>query len=156
MLYLFYNLPDKKTNIALRLIMKKYYLPIFLLSLFILNFCTTEPEQDNPRYTNFIIKVDKISVPDTISINDSLSINFWGLIGYDGCHQFKEFETRLIGNDLHMTLWGTKPNFETACPAVIVYLDGKEYKSTFEQIGNYEIIIHQPDNSLLIESLVVR
>jgi hypothetical protein len=135
--------------------MKKVHQVVFLLGFIILNYCTTEPDQDDPRYASFKIKVDKISIPDTISSSDTLTLKFWGLVGTDGFHKFEEFETKLIGNDLHITLWGTKPNFETACPTVMVYLDGKEFKTTINQSGNYRIIIHQPDNSLLIESLVV-
>lgn len=134
--------------------MKKLTLIVFSF-LIILNSCTTEPDEENSKYTLYKIKVNEISLADTISVGDSLSVKFWGLVGTDGCHKFEEFETKLIGNDLHITLWGTKPNFETACPAVMVYLDGKEFKTTFNQSGNYKIIIHQPDNSLLIESLVV-
>lgn len=135
--------------------MKKLPKMVFLLGLIIFNYCSTEPDQDDSRYTSFKIKVDKVLIPDTISSSDTLTVKFWGLVGTNGCHEFKEFETRLIGSDLHITLWGARPNFETGCPDVMVYLDGSEYKTTFQQSGNYRIIIHQPDNSLLIESLVI-
>ena len=136
--------------------MNKIFLTIFVLSLIIFNYCSTEPESEQERnYIDFIIKIDKITFQDTLSVNDTLTIQFYGLVGYDGCHQFKEFETSQNSSEIHITTLGTKPNFETICPTVMVYLDGKEFKTIFQQIGNYKIIIHQPDNSLLIESLVV-
>lgn len=115
--------------------------------------CSTDPEES--KYITYKIKVDKISHPDTLNINDTLSIKFWGIVGFDGCHDFKNFEANIQNNEINITVWGTKPNYDTACPAVIVYLEGKEYKTLLQQTGNYKIIINQPDNSTLESSLIV-
>ncbi len=128
----------------------KYFF-VFIL-LFSLNFCSTEPEQD---YVSFKIKVDKLILPDTISVNDTLVIKFYGTVGPDGCHKFKRFEVTEKQGEIHFTAWGTRPNFDTACPAVMVYLEGKEYKTKLTEPGSYKIFVHQPDNSVLIDSITV-
>ncbi len=115
--------------------------------------CSTEPEND---YLDFKIKVDKLTHPDTVSVNDSLAILFDGFVGSDGCHRFTHFEVNEKVNELQITVWGSKPNFDTVCPAVIVNLDGKEFKTLFKQIGIHKIVIHQPDNRLLIDSVFVQ
>ena len=115
--------------------------------------CTTEPEND---YINFKIKVDKLTLPDTVSVNDSLSIIFDGFVGSDGCHRFTHFEVNEKVNELEITVWGSRPNFDTVCSTVMVDLDGKEYKTLLQHKGIHRIVIHQPDNSLLIDSVFVQ
>ena len=129
----------------------KYLLVIFVVLLHYS--CTTEPEND---YSNFKIKVDKLTSPDTISVNDSLTIIFDGFVGSDGCHRFTHFEVNEKVNELEITVWGSRPNFDTVCPTVMVNLDGKEYKILLKQTGIFRIVIHQPNNSLLIDSVFVQ
>lgn len=100
--------------------------------------------------------VDSLSHQDTISVSDTLKIKFYGFVGPDGCHKFSHFEAHKQTNELELTVWGSKPNFQTACPAVLVYLDGEEYKTVFNQIGNHQIKINQPDNSILLDSVYVQ
>jgi hypothetical protein len=132
--------------------MKTLRLFIFASVLILFYACSTEPEND---YTYFKIMVDSLSHPDTISVTDTLKIKFYGFVGPDGYHKFSRFEEHKKTNELELTVWGSKPNFQTACPEVLVYLDGKEYKTVLNQIGNYQIKINQPDNSLLIDSVYV-
>ena len=130
--------------------MLKCLLVIFVFLL--LYSCSTEPEND---CIDFMIKVDKLTHSDTVSVNDSLTILFDGFVGSDGCHRFTHFEVIKKVNEIQIAVWGSKPNFDTVCPAVIVNLNGKEYKTLFKQIGIHKIVIHQPDNSLLIDSVFV-
>jgi hypothetical protein len=115
--------------------------------------CSTEPENN---YIYFKITVDSLSHPDTIFVRDTLKTKFYGFVGPDGCHKFSHFEEHKKTNELQITVWGSKPNFETACPTVLVYLDGEEYKTVLNQIGIYQIKINQPDNSFLIDSIYVQ
>ena len=115
--------------------------------------CSTEPEND---YTYFKIMVDSISHPNTISVSDTLKIKFYGFVGPDGCHKFSRFEEQKISNVLELTVWGSKPNFQTACPEVLVYLNSEEYKTVLNQIGNYLIKINQSDNTFLLDSVYVQ
>ena len=127
---------------------------MFLLFLVFQISCTTEPEGD---YTDFRVKVDKITLPDTISVADTLSIKFDGIIGSDDCSSFKLFEAyNNSSNEIEITVWGTRPNYPSACPAVIVELRGKEYKTIFSNVGLYKIKVHQPNNTFLIATLYVK
>ena len=130
--------------------LQMYFIALFVV---VLCSCSTEPEND---YITFKIEVDKLTYPDTVSVNDSLTILFDGMVGSDGCHGFSHFEVINNANVLEITVWGTKPNYNAACPAVMVYLNKKEFKTLLKQKGIYRIIIHQPDNSLLISSVFVR
>ena len=132
---------------------KRIISSILFSSLFLLSFCTTEPNED---YISYKIKIDKVTIPDTVSVTDTLSIIFDGTVGGDGCHHFKNFEVLKNLNEINITVWGEKPNFETVCPAVMVYLEGKEYKMVISKSGLYKVIIHQPDNTVFIDSVYVK
>ncbi len=133
--------------------MKNIKFMVVIILAFLINHCSTEPDND---YVNYKIKIDRIIFSDTISVKDSLSLKFDGLVGVDGCHRFKSFEVEEDNNEIHFTVWGSKPNFDTACPDVMVYLDGKKYKVKLYQTGLYKILVHQPDNSILIDSVFVQ
>lgn len=90
-----------------------------------------------------------------ISVNDTLKVKFYGLIGSNGCYKFKEFESEVISNEIHLTAWGTKPNFDTSCPAVMIYLNGEEFNTVLNTASQYKIIIHLLGNSILQDSLFV-
>ena len=132
--------------------MGKIIILFSLVFILFMDSCSTEPENE---YIDFKIKIDKISLPDTISVNDTLAIKFDGIVGTDGCHSFKKFEVINKSNEIHITVWGQKPNYETGCPDVMVYLNGKEYKIRLSKTGNYKIIVLQPDNSVLKDSIYV-
>ena len=133
--------------------MKTLWLFVFGSVLLLQYSCSTEPEND---YTYFKIMVDSLSYQDTISVSDTLKIKFYGFVGPDGCHKFSHFEAHKKTNDLELTVWGSKPDFQTACPEILVYLDGEEYKTVFNQAGLYHIKINQPDNSILLDSVYVQ
>ncbi len=84
-----------------------------------------------------------------------MTILFDGFVGSNGCHRFSHFEVNEKVSELQITVWGSKPNFNTVCPTVIVNLD-KKYKTMFKQIGIKKIVVHQPDNSLLVDSVFVQ
>jgi len=132
--------------------MKSIKLLIFSFLLLFQFSCATEPEYN---YVTYKINVDKIVHPDTVSINDTLVIEFYGFVGPDGCHRFSHFEKHETQNQMDFTVWGSKPDFETACPAVMVYMNGTEYKTLVNQTGLHQIKVHQPDNSVLIDSIFV-
>ena len=133
--------------------MKVLWLLIFGSFILIQYSCSTEPEND---YTYFKIMVDSLSNADTISVNDTLRIKFYGFVGPDGCHKFLHFEEQKISNQIELTVWGSKPNFQTACPEVLVYLNGEEYKTVLNQARLYLIKINQPDNNILLDSVYVQ
>ena len=125
----------------------------YLLVILLIHFsCSTEPEEN---YIPYKIKIDKIEHPDTVYVNDTLIIKFYGFVGPDGCHRFSHFEKKNSQSLLEFTVWGEKPDYETVCSAVMVWMDGTEYKTRITQTGLYQIKIHQPDNSFMIDSVFI-
>ena len=116
-----------------------------ILFLLMLSFCSTEPEEE---YVLYKIKIEKITVPDTVSIQDTLKIKLDGTVGPDGCHSFKGFEIEKVGGEINITAWGSRPNFSTICPTVMVYLNGKNCNVLIPNTGHYKINIMQPDNTI--------
>lgn len=133
--------------------MKMFWSFMFVVFLQLQYSCSTEPEN---KYTYFKIMVDSLSHRDTISVNDTLKIKFYGIVGPDGCHKFSHFEAHKKTNEVELTVWGSKPDYPTACPEILVYLDGEEYNTVFSQAGLYYIKINQPDNSILLDSVYVQ
>ena len=83
-------------------------------------------------------------------------IKFDGYVGPDGCHSFSHFQVNENVNEIDIVVWGKRPNDALVCPTVIVVLDGEEYKTLLKQKGVLKIIVHQLENSLLIDSVFVR
>jgi hypothetical protein len=134
--------------------MKVFYAILFISALNLFLSCsTTEPESE---YTGFKIQVDSLVLSRAISIGDTLIVKFYGFVGPDGCHEFWRFEDRKKNDGVDITVWGRKPLHPTACPDVLVYLEGEEYFTIPTQTGYYKIKVNQPDNSILIDSVSVR
>ena len=114
--------------------------------------CTTEPDQ---KKTLFIVKIDSLNHTPFVGLGDTLSIKLFGTVGTDGCHSFSHFEDLQQPLQLDLTVWGQKTSSEV-CPTVMVYLNGKEFKSVATQQGWYRINIHQPDGSFLKDSIIIK
>ena len=118
---------------------------IYLVLLFFIVFfsCSTEPEN---KIEIFLIKVDKIEVSQFINLGDTLSILFFGTIGTNGGYSFDHFESTSNNNSLELKVWG-QYKVANAQATVMVYLDGRKYKTVPSNIGDFTISIHQPDGS---------
>jgi hypothetical protein len=114
--------------------------------------CSTEP---NTEPAQFIVKVDSMTHPSFAATSDTITIGLFGTIGSDGCHSFSHFEATRQPLRLDLTVWG-QVSAATACPAVMVYLNGKEYKLVATQQGWLSMNIHQPDGSILRDSIIVK
>jgi hypothetical protein len=114
--------------------------------------CRTEPNENGVMH--FIVKVDSLAHATAFAINDTIKIKLYGTVGPDGCHAFSHFEDTTQPLQLDLTVWGASSS-STACPMVMVYLDGKEYKTLASQSGLYRINIHQPVGNVLRDSLIV-
>lgn len=126
-------------------------LAVVALIAIVLSSCT---DLANDKYGDFRIKVDSTNHPGIVLVGDSLKIKLFGTVGPDGCSQFSHFESTEKPLDLELTIWGKREE-QTACPAVMVYLNGLEYKTFAGKVGVYKISIHQPDGSILRDSVIV-
>lgn len=139
--------------------MKKIKFIILIgLALFVYN-CTNEPDEENeeiPDYVEYKIEITEIELPDTISLADTLVVKFYGEVGSNGCYRFSRFESNVNSDEIRVTVWGAYPKNAEACPAVMVYLIGKECKIKLTNRGMNKIIIQQPDNTTLIDYVFVK
>jgi hypothetical protein len=125
---------------------------LFLIILLLIIGCSTEPEKDKFAYS--IIKIDSLKHVSNMSLHDTLKIKLYGLISYDECSSFSHFEDKKQSLQLDLTVWSKRSN-STICYQMLVFVTGKEYKTTVTQKGLYKIIIHQPDKSILKDSLII-
>jgi hypothetical protein len=112
-------------------------------------------ETDSTKTTEFIVRVDSLNHTPFAATGDTISIKLYGTIGGDGCHSFSRFEHNQQPLQLDLTVWGQRSASEV-CPAVMVYLNGREFRSVVTQQGWYKINIHQPDGGTLKDSLVIK
>jgi hypothetical protein len=119
--------------------------PILMVS------CSTE-EETAP--TLFTVKVDSLQHPSSVALNDTIAVHLFGTIGGDGCHSFSHFQDTKQSLQVDLTVWGKRTPADV-CPAVMVYLDGREYTVIASQRGMLYINVHQPDGSTLVDSVQV-
>lgn len=130
----------------------KYFFVIISFGIFVQ--CSTGPDE---QYRDYLVKVDKIRHPDTVSVNDTIRIKLDGFIGNNGCHHFSRFEADTRPLQLDLKVWArAESSKEMACAEVMVYLYGREYAAPAKERGTFRIIIHQPDGSILSDSVIVR
>ena len=114
--------------------------------------CGTEPET---KPTQFVILIDSIAHVPSLIVGDTIAIKLFGTIGNDGCHLFSHFEDSRQALRLDLTVWGQRSP-SGVCPDVMVYLNGREYKLATTQTGWFSINIHQPDGTVLRDSILVQ
>ncbi len=118
--------------------------------------CTKTTEITEPEVSYFVVKVDSISVPDTIAHSDTLRIKFYGTIGCNSNYSFDHFEAQKTLSSVNLTVWGKYVANEGAFDVLATLQDNDvEYKVSSLNPGVYEIFIHQPDSSMLSDSVTV-
>ena len=106
------------------------------------------------KYETFIVHVDSISHSGNVRVGDTIKIGFYGTIGTDGCHSFSHFEEYIGESSIELTVWG-KRSMDEICPAVMVYLEGRQYCFLARRVGKLQIRINQPDSTILKDSLKI-
>jgi hypothetical protein len=133
-------------------IIKTVLLLLMILTLgFLLRSCLGEPY----TYEDYLIKVDSIHIPGTILSRTPFDIEFFGTVGFDGCHSFKTFNQTSKDNDINIEVLG-KYESNGTCPAVLVTLNGQKLNMTLNLQGIYNIKIQQPDNSSFVRQITVK
>lgn len=126
-----------------------------LLLLLIGLFITFSCDHSTNRFEAFLIKVDSISIPQAISSGTPFNIGFFGTIGGDGCHTFKEFKQTSESNNIILEAWGNLDVQSTACTTVMMFLGGRSMPLTIQTPGVYNLKVKQPDNTFLIRQITV-
>jgi hypothetical protein len=107
------------------------------------------------RVEYYIVKIDSISAPDTVSMRDTLTIKLWAIIGYNTSYRFSLFEAKRTINQLDLTVWG-KHLIDAISLQVVVDWRGKEYDIYPVYSPLLTIKIHQPDGSILQDTVYVK
>jgi len=103
------------------------------------------------------VRVDELIVPDTIVSNEVLPIQLFGSTEVDGQHSLSRIDAVRTSTQIELTVWaevevwigsGTPPPYATG-----VYLE-YEAQPPFDP-GEFGVVIHQPDGSQLVESVLV-
>ena len=116
--------------------------------------CTTAtgPKQSPQLYK---VKVDSVKYASPVAVGDTIVVRLYGTIGSDGCHSLSQVQDTKSDHQVDLTVWG-KAIPAAGCPAVMVYLDGRPYKVLASEQGPFLIRIHQPDGSVLVNTVQVQ
>jgi hypothetical protein len=112
--------------------------------------CTSDPGP----LQDFLIKVDSIHLPSAMNANIPFEIEFYGTVGFDGCHSFKTFNQLYDNNEITVEAWGTFDSKAGACPTVMVYLNGQKLRMTIPNPGTYKLKIKNPDYYIVNQIVV--
>jgi hypothetical protein len=131
--------------------------PIWITFVIVLAFflgCKTESEPDRPTY--YIIKVDSVIYRNWAVWGDTMSFKLYGVVGTNGCCSFSHFEEVIQPSQVDLTVWAGRSS-SSVCPAVMVYLNGKEYRIVATpSMAPFVLVIHQPDGSVLRDTVIVK
>ena len=124
----------------------------FALLIFFLFFSNCSKEKF--KSYEFQIYVDSIVFADTIQAGNTLEIEFYGIISCNGCASFERFDTVFSQNSVFIKAIG-KSSGAGVCPTVMVYLDGTILQIVNLTEGEFTIRVGQPDDTELVETVVV-
>jgi len=135
----------------------KKNLPLSLLLLVLIIIITLGScIEDPPALDNYLIQVDSIHLPDNITADNPFFIEFYGIVGFDGCHSFENFNLTYKNNDIYIETWGFFDNKAGTCPDVVVMLNGQKLNITIPFPGTYTLFIVEPYGYDLVKQIVVK
>ena len=112
---------------------------------------------DSQNVEYFKVKIDQSVSEDTIAIGDIIVFTLEGLIGGNGCYSFSHIEENNSLMESTISVIGKRATDpDQICPDVMVYLNGYQYKVKATNQGTFYLKIIQPDNSILIDSVIVK
>ena len=103
----------------------------------------------------FVIRVDSVSSPTTIHLNETIVFRLHGFVGPDGRYSFSHIDEKRSQSQVEITLWGRKRDAGTFSTGVI-YLENTEYRTGALRSGQFILSVHQPDGTLLKDTVLVQ
>ena len=128
---------------------------IIICSMLFLHILSSCEKENEPDYESFLITGDSVHVPENIFAHEPFDILFVGTVGTNGCKQFYQFKTESQNNNITIEVCGKFDKNAKACPAVMVYLDGKNFNYTIGKPGNYTLKIKQTEDSYFEQQISV-
>ncbi len=122
-------------------------------SLMAISSCSDERWHEEYRQ----IQVDSLVIERHPGASDTLCMSFYGLIGASSCSSFSHFDVVRDSFSLELTLWGVRRwEHEDDCRLPVAFhLNGRQYCTTSLYPGMMHVLVHQPDGSVLRDSVRV-
>ncbi len=121
---------------------------------------STGCKKDDNGPSEFQVLLDSILYQDTIQKTDTLNVKFYGYLGASSCYEFSRIErVSLSANDppsaIKFKVWG---KFEDTgnCADVESYLNGAAVAVTGFIPGNFNILVMQPDGTIMTGLVYVK
>jgi hypothetical protein len=101
----------------------------------------------------FVVRVDSISGPTAVSGGIAAEQRLWGTVGPAGCAAFKELRTTRVPSQMDVTVIGDRVDAACASGATTT-LNGLVVQIEPPILGNFLLVVHQPDGSTLQRSIL--
>jgi hypothetical protein len=108
-----------------------------------------------PERREFVIQVDSIAGPTSVPPNAAFQQFFYGTVGVDGCHGFKEFSVTRSSTSADITVVGQQVTGGGDCTASVVFLNGKALTINPPISDPFTLRVHQRDGGVLTKIIRV-
>jgi hypothetical protein len=102
-----------------------------------------------PGHREFVIQVDSIAGPTSVPANAAFQQFFYGGVGPDGCHRFKEFKVSRSSTTADITVIGEESRGGGDCTTLVVYMRGEPLTFDPPISDPFTLRVHQRDGSVL-------
>lgn len=101
-----------------------------------------------PERRTFVIHIDSIAAPEVVPGGATFQILFYGPLGPNACHTFKEFRVLRGAATADITALGESA--DRMCPQMPVALDGEPLTTSAPATtGLLTVRVHQPNGTVL-------
>ena len=100
-----------------------------------------------PDRREFVIAIDSISAPGAVSGGAPWQVLFYGPIGPNTCHSFKEFKVMRSASSADVTVIGQ--SVDGTCGQMPQFLDGMALTIEPPVSDPFTLRVHQPNRSVL-------
>jgi len=118
----------------------------------ILTSCEKQEDSENL----FLVSVDSVRIPETILVNTSFDVSCYGTIGTNGCNRFSHFVSEEKNNIITIETWAEFHETSSACPTVMVYLDGQKLNLNLKESGSYLLRLKRKDGTFLEKQIIAK
>jgi len=134
--------------------MKTFKTLIILLSFVSFFDLLTSCEKREDSENLFLVSVDSVKLPETILTNTPFDILCYGTIGTNGCSRFSHFVTEEKNKIITIETWAEFHETSSACPTVMVYLDGQRLNLNLKISGSYLLRLKGKDGMFLEKQII--
>ena len=103
----------------------------------------------------FLVTVDSVRIPETIFANTFFDVLCYGTIGTNGCSRFSHFVSEEKNKIITVETWAEFDETSSACPTVMVYLDGQKLNLNLEESGSCLLRLKRNDGTFLEKTIIV-